>query len=138
MSAPISRAVLCRKVLGLLEIVAGTEEEVKQALNRSPPGLRKEYRVTARQVHQVQSLLREELEKLNMNKDIYPRKQRLTITAERYHIMCAACEAFCYECGTLNYNVAPDTEEADCRACGAREVVGTSQASAEGSLKVEG
>lgn len=71
--------------------------------------------------------------------DIYPRKLApITITAERYHNMCEAHEAFCYECGELNYDVAPDTEEADCRVCYAREVVGTAQAEHEESLKVEG
>jgi hypothetical protein len=52
--------------------------------------------------------------------------------------MCAAFTAFCYECGKVNDGVAPDTEEADCVHCFAREVVGTSQAANEGSLKVEG
>lgn len=38
-----------------------------------------------------------------MSCDIYPRKLApIVITAERYHSMCAAHEAFCFECGTLN------------------------------------
>lgn len=70
--------------------------------------------------------------------DVYPRRFQPTITAERYHRMCASFEAFCYECGKVNDGVAPDVEEADCAHCFAREVVGTSQAANEGSLKVEG